>query len=219
MDMGNDLEKKMFNKARAEKIIRNLEKRNMKGFYYENPAEAVEGICKMIQEGELVALGGSETIIESGLIDKLRNLKIKLLDRYKEGVTKAEVDKMRTEGLLSDVFIASTNAITLDGKLVNEDGVGNRVACMIYGPKKVIVVAGINKVVPTVDEAIKRIKSKAAPLNSIRVGIETPCHYTGVCNEPHCFPPKRICSQLVITESSMIKDRINIFLIGEELGF
>jgi hypothetical protein len=217
--MKNSLEKKMFNKARAEVIIRNLEKRYMKGFYYENAADAVQEICKTIKEGELVGLGGSETIIETGLIDELRKLKIKLLDRYKEGVSKTEIDKMRTEGLLSDVFIASTNAITLDGKLVNEDGTGNRVACMIYGPKKVIIIAGMNKVVPTVEEAVKRIKSKAAPLDSMRVGIETPCHYTGICNEPHCFPPKRICSQLVIIESSMIKDRINVFLIGEDIGY
>jgi len=217
--MENSLEKKLFNKARAEKIIRNLEKRYMRGFYFENMTEAVQAICKMINEGELVGLGGSETIIETGLINELRKLKIRLLDRYKDGVKKAEVDKMRTEGLLSDVFIASTNAITLDGKLVNEDGTGNRVACMIYGPKKVIIIAGMNKVVPTVEDAIKRIKSKAAPLDSMRVGIETPCHYTGVCNESHCFPPKRICSQLVIIESSMIKDRINVFLIGEDVGY
>lgn len=209
----------MFNKSRAEKIIRNLEKRYIKGYYYENSSEAVQKICKMINEGDLVGLGGSETIIETGLIDELRKLKIKLLDRYKEGVTKAEVDRMRTEGLLSDVFISSTNAITLDGKLVNQDGIGNRVACMIYGPKKVIIIAGMNKVVPTVEDAIKRIKSKAAPLDSIRVDIETPCYHTGVCNEPHCFPPKKICSQLVIIESSMIKDRINVFLIGEEFGY
>jgi hypothetical protein len=217
--MENKAEKKMFNKARAEKVIHNLEKRYMKGFYYENPAEAVNEICNMLHEGDLVGLGGSETIIETGLIDELRKLKIKLLDRYKAGVTKEEVNKMRTEGLLSDVFITSTNAITLDGKLVNQDGTGNRVACMTYGPKKVIVIAGINKVVPSVDDAIKRIKSIAAPLDSIRVGIETPCHHTGVCNEAHCFPPNRICSQLVIIESSMVKDRINVFLIGEEYGY
>jgi L-lactate utilization protein LutB len=217
--MEKNFEKKKNNKARAEKIIRSLEKRNMKGFYYEDSKEAVQHICTLIKEGDLVGLGGSETIIETGLIDELRNLKIQLLDRYKEGITKADIDRMRTEGLLSDVFIASTNAITLDGKLVNQDGIGNRVACMIFGPEKVIIVTGMNKVVPTVDDAIKRIKSIAAPLDSIRVNVETPCHHTGVCNEPHCYPPNRICSQLVIIESSMAKDRIHVFLIGEELGY
>ena len=210
---------KKFNEARAKKIIHNLEKRCMRGFYFENPSEAVQEICKMINEGDSVGLGGSETIIETGLIIELRKLKINLLDRYKEGVTKAEVDEMRRKGLLSDVFIASTNAITLDGKLVNEDGIGNRVACMIYGPQKVIIIAGINKVVSTVDDAIRRIKSKAAPLDALRVDIETSCYHTGVCNDPHCFPPKRICSHLVVIESSMIRDRINVFLIGKQLGY
>ena len=212
-------ERKMYNRARADRVIRNLKKRQMRGFYFENSIEAVRSICEMINENDLVGLGGSETIIETGLIDELRKLNIQLLDRYKEGTTKAEIDKMRREGLLSDVFISGTNAITLDGKLVNQDGVGNRVACMIYGPKKVIIVCGMNKVVTTVDEAIVRIKSIAAPLDSIRVGIETPCYHTGVCNEPNCYPPKRICSQLSVIESSLFKDRINFFLIGEEFGY
>ena len=90
---------------------------------------------------------------------------------------------------------------------------------MIYGPEKVIVITGMNKVVSSVDEAIKRIKNIAAPLDSIRVSVETPCRHTGVCNEPHCYPPKRICSQLAIIESSMISDRIYVFLIGEEFGY
>lgn len=217
--MENILERKLFNKSRAEKIIHNLEKRYMRGFYFEDPKEAVQEICKLINEGDLVGLGGSETIIETGLVDELRKMNIRLLDRYKEGISKEEVNMMRREGLLSDVFISSTNAITLDGKLVSEDGIGNRVACMIYGPKKVIVVAGMNKVVRTVEDAIKRIKSIAAPLDSIRVNVETSCYHTGVCNEPHCYPPKRICSQLVIIESSMIKDRIDVFLIGGDFGY
>jgi len=212
-------ERKMFNRSRAEKIVRNLERRYMKGYYFEDPKDAVREICKLINEGDLVGLGGSETIIQTGLIDELRKMNIRLLDRYREGISKDEVNTMRREGLLSDVFISSTNAITLDGKLVSEDGIGNRVACLIYGPKKVIVVAGMNKVVPTVEDAIRRIKSIAGPLDSIRVNVETSCYHTGVCNEPHCFPPKRICSQMVIIESSMIKDRISVFLIGEDFGY
>ncbi len=208
-----------YHEALATKTIRNLEKRFMKGFYFETSQEAVKAICDMIREGDIVGMGGSETILQTGLIGELRKLNINLLDRYKEGVSKEEVDRMRRESLLSDVFISSTNAITTDGKLVNQDGTGNRVACMIYGPKKVIIIAGVNKIVPTVDDAIKRIKRKAAPLNSIRVNRETPCFHTGICNEPHCFPPNRICCQQVIIESSMIKDRINVFLIGETLGY
>ena len=203
----------------AEQIIKNLKKRNMTGIYCENSEVAVVEICKLIPEGALVGLGGSETIIESGLVDALRTMDIRLLDRYKEGVTRDEVNEMRRTGLFSDVFIASSNAITEDGKLVNEDGIGNRVACMIFGPKKVVLMVGMNKVVSTVEDGVARIKTTAAPLDAVRFGIETPCSKTGFCKDPHCTPPNRICSSLVVIESSMIPDRITVVFVGEELGY
>lgn len=206
-------------KEKAAKIIENLKKRNMDGIYCESSKQAVDKILDMIPDGALVGLGGSETIIESGLVDALRKKDIRLLDRYKEGVTKDEVDAMRREGMVSDVYIASSNAVTLDGKLVNIDGTGNRVAAMIFGPKKVILLVGMNKVVRTVEDAITRIKNHAAPLNSVRVNIETPCYHLGYCNDPHCHPPHRICSQLVILEANMVPDRVMVVLVGEELGF
>ena len=206
-------------REKAEKVIENFKKRNMNGIYCENRKQAVEEILKMIPDNALVGLGGSETIIETGLVDALRKRNIRLLDRYKEGVSKEEVDAMRREGLLSDVYIASSNAITVDGKLVNMDGTGNRVAAMIFGPKKVVLMAGMNKVVRTVEEAISRIKNHAAPLNAVRVNKETPCYHLGYCNDPHCFPPNRICSQLVILESSMVPGRVTVVLVGEDLGY
>lgn len=211
--------KKDIYKKQAAQIIKHLNKNNMYGVYYDNPEDAVQGICNMIPSGALVGLGGSETIIDSGLVDRLRKKDIVLLDRYKKGVTVAEVNKMRKEGLLSDYFIASSNAITLDGKLVNQDGIGNRVACMIYGPGKVILMVGMNKVVTDVAEAISRIKLTAAPQDSVRVNVPTPCSKTGICQDPKCYPPNRICSQLVIIESSMISDRIYVVLVGKEFGF
>ncbi|MFC2118927.1 lactate utilization protein [Bacteroidota bacterium] len=206
-------------KKQAEKIISILKKRNMDGAYFENTKEAVSEICKMIPEGSLVGLGGSETIIDSGLVDELRKMDIKLLDRYKEGVSKERINEMRREGLLSDIFIASSNAITLDGKLVNQDGIGNRVACMIYGPTKVILMVGMNKVVSGLPEAIARIKATAAPQDAVRVNVPTPCSKTGICQDPNCHPPNRICSQLAIIESSMIPQRIFVALTAEEFGF
>jgi hypothetical protein len=206
-------------REKAQKVIENLKKRNMNGIYCENRKQAVEEILKMIPDNALVGLGGSETIIETGLVDALRKRNIRLLDRYKEGVSKEEVDAMRREGLLSDVYIASSNAITVDGKLVNMDGTGNRVAAMIFGPKKVVLMAGMNKVVRTVEDAISRIKNHAAPLNTVRVKKETPCYHLGYCNDPHCFPPNRICSQLVILESSMVPGRVTVVLVGEDLGY
>jgi hypothetical protein len=206
-------------KAQAEEIIKNLKRRNMAGTYFEKAEQAVAAILNLIPDGSLVGLGGSESIIESGLVDGLRKKDIRLLDRYKESVTEEEVWEMRKQGMLADIFIASSNAITLDGKLVNMDGIGNRVAAMIFGPDKVILLVGMNKVVKTVEEAVARIKNHVAPRNSIRVNISTPCYKRGFCQEPHCVPPHRICSQLVITESSMLPDRIKLFLVGEELGY
>lgn len=206
-------------REKAATIIKNLKKRNMEGIYCKNSKQAVDEILDMIADGALVGLGGSETIIESGLVDALRKKDIRLLDRYKEGVTKDEVDAMRQEGMISDVYITSSNAVTMDGKLVNIDGTGNRVAAMIFGPKKVIHMVGMNKAVRTVEDAISRIKNHAAPLNSVRVNIETPCYHLGYCNDPHCHPPHRICSQLVILEANMVPDRVMVVLVGEELGF
>ena len=211
--------KKMTYKNQAEQIIKNLKKRNMNGHYCETSQEAVKAICRMIPEDALVGLGGSMTIIETGLVDDLRKMNIRLLDRYREDVTPEQVNDMRMEGLHSDIYIASSNAITSDGKLVNEDGVGNRVAAMIYGPEKVILMVGMNKAVNTLEDAITRIKNTAAPINAVRVQKDTPCSKLGFCNDPHCHPPHRICSQLVIIESNPEPDRITVILVGEELGY
>jgi hypothetical protein len=212
-------EKKIIYKAQAEEIIKNLQKRHMNGYYFEDCAQAVSSIIERIPDGSLVGLGGSLSVIESGLLDALRKKNIRLLDRYREGISKEEVWEMRKKGLLSDVFITGSNAVTLDGKLVNMDGIGNRVAAMIFGPEKVFLLVGMNKVVLTVDDAISRIKTVAAPLDSVKVDIVTPCHKKGFCQDPYCTPPHRICSQLVILEGSMEPGRVNVFLVGTELGY
>ncbi|HEX7503511.1 MAG TPA: lactate utilization protein, partial [Acidobacteriota bacterium] len=169
--------------------------------------------------GALVGLGGSETILESGLVDALRRMDIRLLDRYRKGIGGEEVNEMRHRGLAADVYVSSCNAVTADGKLVNVDGTGNRVAAMIFGPGKVIVMAGMNKVAVDVDAAIARVKNTAAPANSLRVGADTPCSHTGFCQDPFCQPPHRICCQLVVTEASMTPGRVTVVLVGEPLGY
>ncbi len=212
-------ENKAIYRSQAEEIIKNLKKRNMEGAYFEKTEQAVASILMEIPDGVLVGLGGSESIIESGLVDALRKRNIRLLDRYKEGVSKEEVWEMRKEGLSADIYVSSSNAITMDGKIVNMDGIGNRVAAMIFGPGKVILLVGKNKIVKTVEDAVARIKNYVAPRNAIRVNMDTPCSKKGFCQEPHCMPPHRICSQLVILESSMFPDRIKLFLVSEELGY
>jgi hypothetical protein len=203
----------------AAQLIKALNKRNMTGHYFPTAVEAVKAVCEMIPDKALVGLGGSVSIVESGLVAALREKDVRMLDRYKEGVSKEEVAAMRYEGLASDVYIMSSNAITRDGKLVNIDGSGNRVAALIFGPKKVIVFAGMNKVCADVESALKRVKNTATPPNALRVGVETPCSHTGFCQDPHCQPPNRICAQTVITEASMAPDRIHVVLVGESLGF
>lgn len=203
----------------AATLIKNLGKRGIEGVFVETAAEAVEEICAAVPAGAVVGLGGSETLIESGLLDALRRLDIRLLDRYREGVGKAEVDEMRRQGMLCDVYIMSSNAVTADGRLVNIDGTGNRVAALAFGPKRVIVLAGMNKVAPDLEAAIARARSVAAAANSLRVGADTPCSHTGFCQDPHCRPPNRICCQLVVTEACMTPGRIRVVLVNQDLGY
>ena len=206
-------------RKRAHEVIKNLEKRQIKGFYFDSVEKGIEQVADLIPRGSTVGLAGSTTVIESGLIERLRKLRINLLDRYKEGLTKEEINRMRDQSLQADVLIASTNAITLQGQLVNVDGMGNRVAGMIYGPKKVIILAGVNKIVDSIEEGIARVHSLAGPINVRRVGTNPPCRETGICDEENCWPPQRMCNKYVIIEGEYIRDRLHVVLVGERLGF
>jgi hypothetical protein len=211
--------KKACRRLQAESIMKNFKKRGIEGLYFDTRSEAVQAVCRMIPAGSLVGLGGSETILESGLLDALRKMDLRLLDRYQEGVGKDKVNEMRLQGLLSDVFLMSSNAVTADGRLVNIDGTGNRVAAMIFGPKKVIVLAGMNKAAADLDAAVARARNAAAAANSLRVGADTPCSHSGFCQDPHCHPPHRICCNLVVTESCMTPGRLTVVLVGEDMGY
>jgi hypothetical protein len=164
-------------------------------------------------------MGGSATLIESGLLDELRKTDIQLLDRFKEGVSREEVFEMRIKGLTADVFISGTNAITIRGQLINCDGMGNRVASMMFGPKKVIIIAGVNKIVNSIEEGVNRVKTFAAPMNSARFGTEAQCAVTGICNDEDCLHPVRMCQTWGVIEGQMIKDRLHVFLVGRTMGY
>jgi hypothetical protein len=204
---------------KAQCVIENLRKRNINGIYCARTEEAVEKICSLIPDRATVALGGSVTVMQSGLLDALRKMNIELLDRYRPGITNEEVEKVMERGTTADVLLMSCNAITSDGKLINEDGRGNRVAGLVFGPKKVIIMAGVNKIVRTVEDGITRIREIAAPLNCVRLGLDTPCSTTGFCDDTNCLPPARVCSQISIIESNRIKDRLTVVFVGEELGY
>lgn len=206
--------KKEYYRLLAQKVIKGLEKRNMEGYYADNKEEAVNIALSLMEEGSSVTWGGTMTLEEIGLKDKLD--KYTVYDRAKAG-TPEEVQAIYKNAFSCDNYIMSTNAITYDGELMNIDGTGNRVAALIYGPKNVIIIAGINKVTDNVENAYKRARSDASVPNAIRLDMNTPCKATGICHD--CTSPDCICCQVVMTRYSRIKGRIKVILVGEELGY
>jgi len=208
----------VWNEKVAEKIIKNLKKRRMAGSYTASAAKARDEVLDMIPQGATVFRCGSMTAVGIGLWEEIVALpEVKLIDPYLSELSPEQGLELRRQGLTADVMIASTNAITLDGRLVNLDGMGNRVAAMAFGPKKVILVVGMNKVAPDLESAIARVKHHAAPINNIRYGLKNPCVETGLCSD--CRSPQRICNMWSTIEGHMIKDRIHVKLIGENLGY
>ena len=208
----------VWNEKVAAKIIKNLEKRRMEGSYAPSAAQAKEEVIAMIPKGATVFRCGSMTTVAMGLWEDIANLpEVKLIDPYQPDLKPEEGLELRRQGLTADVMIAGSNAITLDGKLVNLDGMGNRVAAMAFGPKKVILLVGMNKVVPDLESAMARVKHRAAPINNIRYGLKNPCVETGLCSD--CKTPTRICNMWSIIEGHMIEKRIHVKLIGENLGY
>ena len=207
-----------WNEKVARKIIKNLEKRRMAGSYTAGADQAKDEILEMIPQGATVFRCGSMSAGGMGLWESIAALpEANLIDPYRPELSPEEAMELRRRGLTADVMIASTNAITLDGRLVNLDGMGNRVAAMAFGPKKVILVVGMNKVAPDLESAMARVKHYAAPVNNIRYGLKNPCVETGLCSD--CKTPQRICNMWSIIEGHMIKDRIHVKLVGENLGY
>ncbi|RLG83776.1 MAG: lactate utilization protein [Thermoprotei archaeon] len=179
-------------------------------------AEAREVVLKLIPPGSTVGVGGSITIRELGLIEELSARGFEVVHHWVKAPPEA-VDELRRKELTADVFLCSVNAVTRDGKLLSIDGVGNRVAAMIFGPRRVIVVAGRNKIVRDLDEAMWRARNVAAPMNCRRLGLDTPCAKTGYCTE--CTSPTRACRIVVVLEARPLKTDFHVVLVNEELGF
>ncbi len=208
----------VWNEKVAEKLIGNLVKRRMEGSYASTADQARDEVIAMISPGSSVFRCGTMTATYAGLWAAITKLPdVDLIDPYEPGIKPEEGLSRRQKGMSADFMIASSNAITLDGKLVNLDGMGNRVAAMSFGPKKVILMVGMNKVVPDLESAIARVKHYAAPVNNIRYGLKNPCVETGLCND--CKSPSRICNMWSIIEGHMIDKRIHVKLIGETVGY
>ena len=209
--MNENIEKR--NRLLAQKVIKGLESRNMKGYYADNREDALRLALELIPEKSSVTMGGAMSAHEIGLVDALKEGDYDFIDRDKAEDKRAAM----LAAYDADFFLTSANAMTEDGVMVNIDGNSNRVSAIAQGPKHVIVIAGMNKICPDIDSAMKRARNVAAPINAQRFGLNTPCAKTGSCM--NCKSPDTICCQFLITRFSRHKDRIHVVLVNENLGF
>lgn len=204
------------NKLLSERIIKSLESRNMEGFYAETREDALKKALELIPEGSTVAWGGSMSIAEIGLKKALCEGNYKELNRD-DAPSREEKRKIELASYDADFYLASANAISEDGVMVNVDGFANRVSAIAAGPRNVILVVGMNKVVKDVENAVSRARNEAAPINAQRFDVDTPCSKTGACFD--CKSLDCICCQIMITRYSKVPKRIKVILVDDNLGF
>lgn len=206
-----------FQEKQVERTIQALERNRIPASFFSTREQATERIVEMIPPGSKVGIGGSVTLRQLGLIDEVKRRGFTVLNPFEPDLSDEERLELRRKALVSDVFLVGTNAVTEEGQLFNIDATGNRVGAMFFGPKKVIVVAGTNKIVRDLEEAIIKVREKTAPINAKRLGIDAPCVHTGECED--CNSPGRICNIWVtIVKKPRLTD-LQVVLIGESLGF
>ena len=211
-----------------KRTMENLEKNHMQAFFAENQDEAKKIALSLIKEGDTIGVGGSVTLNQLNLLTVFRSGDYNFLDRYGDK-TAEEIHEIFHKSLSADAYFLSANAVTENGELYNVDGTGNRVAALIYGPKKVIVIVGKNKIVRNIDEAVLRVKSIAAPLNCQRLNKKTPCAAIGKCiaftdggalnPTAGCHSKDRICRDYIITGEQVNPDRIKVIIVNEDMGY
>lgn len=211
--------------TRIEKTMKNLKKNNINAYFTETKEEVIPLIEKLVDEGSTVAVGGSVTLAETGVLEHLRSGRYEFIDRYKEGITPEEIEDVFRKSFSVDAYFCSSNAVTEDGELYNVDGNANRIAAIAFGPKKVIMIVGVNKIVENIDEAVKRVKTVAAPKNAKRLNCNTYCNAKGYCMDMEggigkgCNSPTRICKHYLVSTIQKYKGRINVIFVNEELGY
>lgn len=208
---------KWYIKKRIEKTIKSLNDNNMEGYYIDSKDELLKKLKEFIPEGSTVGVGDSITLIETGVLDFLRKGKFNFMDKYRDKITTDEKREIYIKNFSAHTFICSTNALTESGELYNIDGNGSRVAPMIYGPKQVILVVGINKIVKNIEEAERRTRGYAAPIDAKILNKDTPCTKLGYCVD--CKSKNRICNDFVIIKRQFIKGRIKVLIMGDILGY
>lgn len=208
--------REMRNEVLGNRVVKALESRNMEAYYVKTKEAALAKALELIPEGSSISWGGTMSAQEIGLTDALHKGKYDVYDR-EQVETREEKEKIAHQALNCDFFIGSTNALSEDGVLVNVDGNANRVAAFAYGPKNVLLIVGMNKVVKTEADAMSRARNEAAPINAQRFGVNTPCVKNGSCF--NCKSPQCICCQILITRFSKVPKRTKIILVDENLGF
>ena len=208
--------KELYYEKRGQILVKNLKARHFDAYYCANKEEALQKALELIPEGASVGWGGALSAQQIGLMDAIHAGAYTALDRT--GITDPEkIRAIYMQHFNADVFLTGANGLSLDGQMVNIDGTGNRVAAIIYGPKSVLVIAGMNKVEDTLEDAIRRARTVASPMNNQRFGNENPCSFTGSCAD--CKSETCICNQIVITRHCRPAGRIKFILVGEDLGF
>jgi len=205
-----------YQERQIERTVQALQKNNFNARSVPKAADALEEVWKMIPAGSTVGVGGSVTLEQIGFYEEAARRPLKLLNPFAKGLSVEESEKIRREIFQADFFLCSSNAVTEDGQLFNIDGTGNRVGAMFYGPKKVILVCGVNKIVKDLAEAEKKVQEWVSPMNAKRVGCKTPCVETGECSD--CSSPARICNIYTILAKKPRRTDLTVILVGEPLG-
>ena len=208
--------RKMRNEKLGARVVAALESRNMEAYYVETKEEAVKKALELIPKGSSINMGGAASVKECGLYDAISNGEYEFYDRDKVK-TPEEKEEIARKAFSSDYFLGSVNAMSEDGVFINIDGNANRVAAYAYGPKHVLLIVGMNKVVKSEEDALHRARNEAAPINAQRFGIDTPCSKNGSCFD--CKSSDCICCQVLVTRFSRIPKRFKIILVDDVLGF
>ena len=208
--------KQLYYDKRGELLVKNLQSRYFEAYYCPTKEQALQKALELIPKGSVIGWGGAMSAQQIGLLSAVHSPDYRAIDR-EQCKTPEERTQAMKDCMFADVFLTGANALSLDGQMVNIDGIGNRVAAIVYGPKSVVVIAGMNKVCDTLDAAVTRARTIAAPMNKQRFAVKTPCDVTGACSD--CKAEGCICNQILITRHCRPAGRIKFVLVGEDLGF
>lgn len=204
-------------KEKISRTIKNFKKNSIEAKYFEDRKDLLKEVKTYLFDNCKIGCGDSITLEDLGLFDLFRDSKYRFNDKYQKNLLKEEKKKIYRDNFSADLFFTGTNAITEKGEIFNIDGNGSRVAPMIYGPDKVIIIVGLNKLVKDLEEASKRVRNYSAPIDAKRLDKKTPCIKTGMCFD--CSSPERICNSFVTITSKFDSDRIKVFILNESLGY